>query len=235
MNFNSSKCKAIHFGSSNRRQDYSISGTVLESVDGEKDLGVTISENLKASKHVDEAVLKASRVLGMINRNIVNKSKYVLLPLYTSLVRPHLEYCVQAWNPHLVKDIAKLERVQKRAVRMMNDVSGDSYEEKLKTLNLFSLEKRRVRGDMIAVFRIIKGFDKVDSAKFFRFRNHTWPSRYHSQQIIKQKFKTDIRKNFFSQRIINFWNKLPTFVVDSSSINLFKINLDRYFNEIGLQ
>ena len=234
MKFNASKCKVIHFGSGNRRHDYNISDTLLEKVDGEKDLGVTISENLKASKHVDEAVLKASRVLGMINRNIANKSKSVILPLYTSLVRPHLEYCVQVWNPHLVKDIAKLERIQKRAVRMMNDVAGNSYEEKLKNLNLFSLEKRRVRGDMIAVFRIINGFDKVDSTKFFRFRNHTWPNRFHSKQIMKQNFKTDIRKHFFSQRIINFWNRLPRYVVDSGSITMFKSNLDRHFNEIGL-
>ena len=234
MNFNASKCKVIHFGSSNRKCNYSIAGTVLDHVNVEKDLGVTISDNLKASNHVDEAVLKANRILGMINRNIENKSKYVLLPLYRALVRPHLEFCVQAWNPHLMKDIVKLERVQKRAVRMMKDLGGGSYEDKLKELDLFSLEKRRIRGDMITVFRIVKGFDKVDSSKFFRFRNLTWPNRCHSMQIVKQQFRTDVRKHFFSQRIINFWNRLPASVVDSKSITSFKSNLDRYFEEVEI-
>ena len=85
------------------------------------------------------------------------------MPLYISLVRPHLEYCVQAWSPYYRKDIDKLEKVQRRAVRMITDLRGTSYREKLLELGLFSLEKRRIRADLVCIFRILKGIDKINS------------------------------------------------------------------------
>ena len=228
MKFNADKCKVIHFGSSNNKHRYEIEGTALGSVELEKDLGVLISHDLKSARHVDQAVLKANRILGMVSRNIENKTKEIILPLYRTLVRPHLEYCVQAWSPHLVKDVSKLERVQRRAVRMIRGLGCGSYRDKLIELRLFSLEERRLRGDMIEVFKIIQGHEKVDASKFFKFSNNPRPSRYHSKQIMKQKFRTDVRKHFFSQRVINFWNRLPSSVVNSNSVDTFKKHLDAF-------
>ena len=119
-----------------------MNGPVLESSNIEKDLGVMISDDLKCTSHIDYVVLKANRLLGMLHRSIQSKVKSIILPLYTSLVRPHLEYCVQAWSPHYRKDIDKLEKVQRRAVRMIMDLRGISYGEKLLELGLFSLEKK---------------------------------------------------------------------------------------------
>ncbi len=91
-----------------------MNGTKLESVQCVRDLGVTIASNLKFSQQCKDAAGKANRMLGFINRNFSFKNKDVILPLYISLVRPHLEYAVQFWSPHHAKDIAKLEAVLRR-------------------------------------------------------------------------------------------------------------------------
>ena len=129
LTFNAKKCKVLHFGNNNKKRNYELNGTVLDGISVQKDLGIDVSDDLKSARHIDEIVLKANRTLGMISRNIESKTKDILIPLYTALVRPHLEYCVQAWNPHYVKDIMKLERVRRRAVRMIKDLRGTGYKE----------------------------------------------------------------------------------------------------------
>ena len=103
----------------------------------------------------------------MLHRSFQSKLKAIILPLYINLVRPHLEYCFQAWSPYYQKDIDNLEKVQKRAVRMISALRGTSYKEKLLELGLFSLEKRRMRAGSVCMFRILKGIDKIGSEAFF--------------------------------------------------------------------
>ena len=86
-------------------------------------------------------------------------------------VRPNLEYCVPVWSPYLRKDIECLEKVQRRATKLVKGLQNKSYEERLRLLGITSLEKRRIRGDLIQVFRIMKGFDKVDRESFFELDN----------------------------------------------------------------
>ena len=88
----------------------------------------------------------ANRMLGYIARSIEYKSKEVILTLYNTLIRPHLEYCVQFWGPHYKKDIEALEKVQRRATRMVPGIKDKGYEVRLRMLNLFKLSKRRLRG-----------------------------------------------------------------------------------------
>ena len=233
MTFNAKKYKVLHFGKNNKKCDYELNGTALDGVSVQKDLGIDVSDDLKSARHIDEIVLKSNRILVMISRNIESKTKDIIIPLYTALVRPHLEYCVQAWNPHYVKDIIKLERVQRRAVRMIKDLRGIGYKEKLKELGLFSLERRRIRGDMIEVFKIINGIENVECSLFFHLATHNRPSRRHDKQIVKQKFRTDTRKFFFSQRVINDWNSLPRNTVECKTVLSFKRNLDVYMNNVS--
>ena len=112
-----------------------------------------MESTLKFSKQCKEAAAKANRLLGFIKRNFSFKSKNIILPLYTSLVRPQLEYAVQFWSPHHEKDIAKLESVQRRATKMIPNLRSKPYEERLAQLNLFSLRKRRLRGKLIDALR----------------------------------------------------------------------------------
>ncbi len=126
MPFNVKKCHILQVGTRNLKYDYEMSGEQLESVYCVKDLGVTITSNLKFSQQCKEAAGKANRMLGIIKRNFSFKNKDIILPL----VRPHLQYAMQFWSPHLAKDIAKLEVVQHRATKMIPSLCNKSYEER---------------------------------------------------------------------------------------------------------
>ncbi len=163
-----------HLASRHKRQkknEYEITGTKLESVQCVKDLGVSVASSLKFSQQCKDTAGKANIMMGFINRNISVKTKDVILPLYTSLVKPHLEYAVQFWAPHHAKDTAKLEAVQRRATKMITSLHNKPYEERLARLNLFSLEKRRLRGKIIKCFKILKRFTNVDASKMFLIDN----------------------------------------------------------------
>ena len=109
-------------------------------------MGVIVQRSMKPSRQCAEAAKKANKILGMISRNIVSRDREIILRLYKSLVRPHLEYCIQAWNPHLKKGIELLERVQHRATKMIKGLRELSYEERLKRCRLTTLEKEGLEG-----------------------------------------------------------------------------------------
>ena len=112
----------------------------------EKYLGVTMNANMKVSEQCRIAASKGNQVLGMIRRNITYKDTILIVPLYKAIVRPHLEYCVQAWSPYLRKDIDMLERIQRRATKLIPGLRDLRYEERLKEYGLTTLETRRLRG-----------------------------------------------------------------------------------------
>ena len=141
MPFNHDKCKVMHIGSSNSEYAYNMLGKPFNVVQEEVDLGVTISSDLKFTKNCKSACKKANQMLGFIARNFDYKTPGVMLTLYNSLVRPHLEYAVQFWSPNYNKDIELLERVQRRATKMIPSLRALPYEERLKKLSLFTLEK----------------------------------------------------------------------------------------------
>jgi len=164
----------------------------------------------------------------IIKRTIKSRSKDVIVKLYKALVRPKLEYCVQAWRPFLRKDIDSMERVQRRATRMITECKGQSYESRLETLDLIRIEDRQTRGDLIQVFKFIKGVDNIDYREFFQLADHS-RTRGHKFKIIKVRSRLEIRRNYFSQRVVNKWNELPQYVVEAESVNTFKNRLDGYW------
>jgi len=104
----------------------------------------------------------------MIYRTFEYKNKEIILQLYKSLVRPHLDYCIQAWRPYLCKDVEILEKVQRRATRMIWECKGLEYNERLRKLGLTSLETRRIRADLIEVFTIMNGLEGLSEEIFFK-------------------------------------------------------------------
>ena len=136
MEFNFEKCKIMHIGHNNARTKYKMNGINLQEVEVEKDLGVICCSDQKVASQCGAAAKKGYKVLEMINKTFTCKNKSVTIKLYKSLVKPHLDYCIQAWRPHLVKDLETIERVQRRATRMMEECRGRSYEERLKMTGL---------------------------------------------------------------------------------------------------
>jgi len=119
---NTDKCKVLHFGFNNPHIDYSMDGVKLQLVKEEKNLGVTVSADMKWERQCIEAIKKANKMLGLIKRNFQDKSKDTVIPLYKSLVRPHLKYCCQVWSPYLSKDINLIEGVQRMATKLIKDI-----------------------------------------------------------------------------------------------------------------
>ena len=121
-------------------------GTINRKTVKEKDLGVTMNANMKVSEQCRIAASKGNQVLRMIRRNLTYKEKSLIIPLYNAIVRPHLELCIQAWSPYLRKDVDMLEKIHRRATKLIPELRDLTDEERLKECGLTTLETRRLRG-----------------------------------------------------------------------------------------
>jgi ribonuclease P/MRP protein subunit RPP40 len=148
------------------------------------------------------------------------------MKLYKCLIRPRLEYTVQAWRPYLQKDIDLIEGVQRGATKLVVETKGMSYDERLKFLDMTTVETRRVRGDLIEVFKIMKGFENVNKDKFFTM--DTGCTRGHELKLFKPSCRLDFRNYAFSNRIINMWNSLPSNIIACNTVDNFKHKIDIY-------
>lgn len=196
-----------------------------------RDLGVIITSDFKNSAQCQNASTKAYRELFRLKNTLTCKSPEVFMPLYKSIVRPHLEYCVQAWAPHLTKDIELLEKVQRRATNMVQNMRGLSYADRLKSLNLFSLKRRRMRGDLIETYKITHGFSGLKLEDIFNEMPRTG-TRGHDMRLERKHSRLDVRNKFFSVRVIPAWNKLPQSLIDCNTVNSFKHLLDKSWDEL---
>lgn len=232
MTFNVEKCKVLHLGNKNKCKSYRLYDKNISTVVKEKDLGVIVDDKFNFSEQCSVAAKKGNQILGILKRNFSYIDKDIFLRLYKGIVRPHLEYCIQAWNPYMKKNIKILEDVQRRATKLVRECRNSSYEDRLDYLGLTTLETRRLRGDMLETFKIISGKENLDKEIFFRFDKDSI-TRGHNYKLIKPRSNLNARKFSFGHRVVDEWNNLPWEVVNSGNMNQFKARIDRHFKRIG--
>ena len=209
-----SKFHIMHFGKNNRKFKYQLRGSELEASEWEKDVGVIVYCSVQS-----------------LGRFRGGSHTETLLRLYKTYVRPHLEYCQAAWAPWLEADKKVLEKVQERAIRMISNLRGRCYQDRLKEVGMTTLEERRRRGDMIATYRILTGKDRVSPDQWFHMARETGTRQSKGYLSVEKPVlgKLEFRRSQFSQRVSGDWNSLPDWVRRASTVNSFKNNLDSHW------
>ena len=233
MSFNVDKCSVLHLGYNNRAHTYTMFDPIqskrieIKSTTCERDLGVYIDNELKFTHHTVTQVNKANRLVGLIRRSFTHLDVDSFKNLFVALVRPHLEYCGTVYNPRLVEDKRLIENVLRRASKMIPGLRELPYEQRLSRLKLPSMKYRLVRGDLIEVFKWFHSFYQCET-NLFAIENREINTRGHTYKLRKKFCRLELRKHFFTNRIVDQWNRLPSEIVRAKTLNSFKNRLDSY-------
>lgn len=235
---NVEKCKVVHIGNNNTEFDYTIHSRPLVKSNCERDLGIYIQNDLKWDTQVKNATSKANRILGCIRKSFKYPNNDVIKLLYSSLVRPHLEYAISSWCPFLKKDIKEIEKVQRRATKLAPELRNLDYQQRLLRLNLTNLETRRLRGDFIQMYKLINNVESINLKRGVNYNLNNkgefrkYNLRSHNKCLTREQVKNcPSRYNFFTNRIVNHWNQLPQELIEAKNLNSFKAKLDEWLLE----
>ena len=236
LSFHPDKCKHIHItrerGDPIDHRYYLIQGKDLELIESEKDIGVHIDQNINFDKHISAISNKANAMFAMLRRAFQYIDKETFIPLYKALVRTHLDYASSVYSPYKLKHIDQLEAVQRRATKQLPGMKDKPYPDRLKELKLPTLSYRRLRGDMIEVFKIINGVYDKNATQFLKLWKDMAPRtgpRGNPKKLFTQRATNNLRKYSFAPRVAGIWNCLPENVVSAPSVNSFKNRLDKFW------
>ena len=234
--FNKEKCKCMHLGKNNLNHVYTIGrgseARTLDVTHVEKDLGVYIDPLLKFDFHISEVVKKCKRICSTIMKSISYKTKDIMLPLFKSLVRPVAEYANIVWSSYLKNDISSIENIQRHYTKRIKGMRDLSYQERLLRLKLPSLQYRRFRGDLIKTYKLLNNFYDPVSSNLLELMPESSSTRSHNFKLKKKPFNSNQFKYFYSNRIVNVWNKLPFNIVNAATLNNFKNAIDCHFKHL---
>ena len=231
MKLNINKCELLSVGSSNVDYPYKLNGFVVPGGDVCRDLGVYVSDNLSFTQHC----MKISRYAHYRRRQFHSafacKDRDFHVFLFCTYVRPILESNSSVWSPHTLMDIDRIENVQRTFTKYLPGLYNMSYASRMNILNLESLEYRRIKVDLVFLFKIVNNLVHIDSRHLFSF--NTMNTRGHGLKINHQYSRVNCRKYFFINRIVPVWNVLPSEVVNVNNVNMFKnrlknVDLTRY-------
>ena len=236
LSFHPDKCKVMHIGNHPPATNYTMrqsDNTILDTRDEmtERDLGVAIDNHLNFKLHISQTVSQANRLLGMIRRSFEHLDQETFLYLYKGLIRPKLEYAQAVWNPYPQGSIYAIEAVQKRATKLIPGFSNLEYTERLKKLNLTTLSYRRARGDMLETFKYLNVQYNTAPILHLDARTHGTTTRRHQLKLEKGRSRLDVRKHFFTHRVVNLWNSLHENLVSAPTVNAFKNQIDKLWKD----
>ena len=238
LTFHPKKCHVLTLGkfyNITLTEKYTLHRQELQHVFKQKDIGVILDAKLKFDEHISVKMKKANAIAGLVRRTFWYFDSSLFKKLFTTFVRPHLEYGQVIWTPPLKKYITILENVQRRATKFLYGFHHMSNSERLKKLDLPSLVYRRAWGDMIEIFKHFHSYENCTLPENFRPRKR--PSRKHDDQLLWKAPKdgaSGLQANFFYFRTIKTWNELPKKMVHAKSIDSFKNELDEAWKDLPI-
>ena len=254
MSFNTDKCHTLHLGrnnpicedptasyflpimenvsSSQTSTSYDLKCYKLKAVEAEKDLGVIVDNRLTFNYHIDSKIAKANSMVGIIRRTFKYIDKDIFTRLYKAIVRPHVEYADIVWSPTTKLYQDKLEKLQRRATRLIPSLSHLSYCERLRELGLPTLKYRRLRSSLIFLYKYTHNLVDIDldsNCPICPNANPLQPSLNQSSRGHNLKFQIQhhlgAKQKFFTAKVLPIWNKLKSSTVNATSLNAFKNQL----------
>lgn len=220
------KCSVLHIGKNNPQHNFNLQSVSLHNASEITDLGIVVDSKLRFSTHYASIVKKAHQRSSLILRCFKCRDPLLLSKAFVVYVRPLLEYCSPVWAPVYASDISLIEAVQRRFTKRISGMKDFTYPQRLAKLKLETLELRRLKTDLITMFKILHNVIDIDFNEFFTLSNET-RTRGHRYKLLPSFNHINARSYSFSCRRVDCWNSLPDSTVESESLNSFKNNLQK--------
>ena len=221
LNISHKKCSVMQVGSRKTNYAFSLASNPLCDVNAVRDLGVLIDRSLKFDNHIRDIVTRACTRANLIHKCFRSRDTSTLVRAYITYVRPLLEYASSVWSPHLLKDIKRVESVQRRFTKRLPGMGDKTYSRRLTDIGLESLELRRLQQDLVLTYKILFSKLVVNYENMFNVRLHS-RTRGHDWKLMTSHSHIDIRKHFHCVRVVAPWNSLNMTVNDLNSVKKFR-------------